>query len=130
MSKQLTCKVCGKPIKGKGKTGLCRSCINKIGNIKTAKNRRCSICGAPIADWNKTGRCQKCWHSKGGNTNVPGQPKRVKIKCWNSHCNKMFYPKPGQHPKYSLCPACKAAKERMYSNGRWVHDTSFSNAAE
>lgn len=124
-----TCKICNRPIKGKGKTGLCKSCVHKITNAKKTKNRRCITCGAPIADWNKTGRCQKCWHSRGGNTNVPKQPKRVKIKCCNNHCNKLFYPKPNQHPRYSLCPACKAAKERMSRNGQWTQDVYFSNSA-
>jgi len=125
-----TCKECGKPIKGAGTTGFCLSCAKKIKNMERKGNKHCIICGNPITDFNKSGICKSCWHSKGGNTNVPGQRKRAKIKCWNNHCNKMFYPKPGQHPKYSLCPACKAAKEKMYSNGRWVNDTSFSNAAE
>jgi len=125
-----TCKKCGRPIKGKGKTGLCKSCAHRTKNMKNKKNRRCVICGSPIADWNKTGRCQEHWHSKGGNTNIPRQSKRARIRCWNNHCKKLFYAGPNQHPKYSLCPACKAAKELMSRNGRMVRDTSFSNAAE
>jgi len=124
------CKECGQEIKGKGKTGLCKSCVHKAKNMKKTKGLYCSICGEPLADWNKTGRCQKCWHSKGGNTNVLSKPKRVKIRCCNSHCRKLFYARPDQHPKYSLCPTCKAAKEVMSRNGRWVHDAYFSNATE
>jgi len=125
-----TCKICGKSIKGKGKTGLCYSCSHKIKNLKTAKNRRCSICGAPITDYNKSGRCKGCWHSKGGNTNVPGQRKRAKIKCCNNHCNKWFYAGKNQHPKYSLCPACSAMAKTLNRYGRMVQDDTFSNSAE
>ena len=93
----LTCKECGREIKGKGKTGLCLSCAHKSKN------------------WNKTGRCKDCWHTgrKGGNTNVPGQQARVKAICCNSNCRKEFYARPDQHPRYSLCPTCAAARDRM-----------------
>ena len=127
----LTCKECGREIKGKGKTGLCLSCAHKSKNMNRTKNRRCA-CGNPIADWNKTGRCKDCWHTgrKGGNTNVPGQQARVKAICWNSHCRKPFYARSDQHPKYSLCPTCAAARDVMSRNGRMVQDTMFSNTAE
>ena len=125
----LTCKECGREIKGKGKTGLCYSCVHKVRHMKTTNDRRCA-CGAPISDWNRTGRCQKCWHvGRGNSTNVPGQPARGKICCWNSHCRKWFYGRPDQHRKYSLCPTCAAARDRMNSGGRWVQDSYFSNCA-
>lgn len=128
-----TCKICNRPIKGKGKTGLCGSCAHKTGNMETTKNKRCSNCGKPISDWNKTGCCQKCYYigkKSGGNSNVPGQPARIKTRCWNSHCRKPFYARANQHPKYSFCPACAAARERMSSNGRMVQDGMFLNIAE
>ena len=125
-----TCKICNKPIKGKGKTGLCLSCAHRTKNMKRINDRRCA-CGNPIADWNRTGRCQKCWHvGRGGSSsNVPGQPARGKIKCWNNHCRKPFYVGANKHPKYSLCPACAAAREKMSRNSRWVQDSYFSNCA-
>jgi len=130
MEEKLTCKICGKPIKGKGKTGMCKSCVRKAQNIMGSLGRKCEICGRPITDWNESGVCRHCWRGTGGNTNVPPKPKRVKVKCWNSHCRKEFYVRPDQHPKYSLCPACAAAKELMSRNGQWVQDVYFSNAAE
>lgn len=127
-----TCKICNRPIKGKGKTGLCYSCVHKTRNMKITKNKRCVSCGDPIADWNETGYCQKCQYigKKGRNTNVPGKSVRVKIRCWNSHCRKWFYGRPDQHPRYSLCPACAAAKKLMSRNGRWTQDVMFSNSSE
>ena len=126
----LTCKECGREIKGKGKTGLCLSCAHRTKNMNRINDRRCA-CGAPISDWNKTGRCQKCWHIGMGNgTNVPGQPVRGKIRCWNNHCGRWFYARPDQHRKYSLCPTCAAARDRMNSGGRWLQDAEYSNTAE
>jgi len=126
----LTCKECGREIKGKGKTGLCLSCAHRTKNMNRINDRRCA-CGNPIADWNRTGRCQKCWHvGRGGSgSNVPGKGARVEAICWNSHCRKPFYARADQHPKYSLCPTCAAARDRMNSGGRWVQDSYFSNCA-
>ena len=128
----LTCKICNKPIKGTSKSGLCPSCSAIARDRKGKMTRECSVCGNLIADWNKTGRCQHCWHvGRGGSSsNVPGQPTVVKIRCWNNHCGKWFYGRPDQHPKYSLCPICAAARDRMNSGGRWLQDTEYSNTAE
>ena len=129
--RMLTCKECGREIKGRGKTGLCLSCAHRTKNMKRTKNRRCA-CGNPIADWNKTGRCKDCWHTgrKGGNTNVPGQPARGKIKCWNNHCGRWFYARPDQHRKYSLCPTCAALAKNINRYSRMVQDTAFSNSTD
>ena len=126
-----TCKSCNKPIKGTGKLGLCRSCGASVRDRKNDMTGKCNACGAPIAKWNKTGMCTKCsGKGRAGNTNIPRQPARVKIKCCNSHCRKPFYARPDQHHKYSLCPTCAAARDRMNSGGRWLQDTEYSNTAE
>jgi len=112
-------------------------------------NGKCELCNKPIADWNESGICRKCQildyanflkaeknrdnegrRERGGNTNVPKQGAWIKAICWNSHYRKLFYARPDQHPKYSLCPTCAAARERMSRNGRWVHDSYFQNAAD
>jgi len=140
------CKDCGREIGSRGKTGLCRACAKK-GPRKYNMNGKCEICNKPIADWNKSGICRACQllnyanflkaeknrgsverHERGGNTNVPKQGDRVKAICCNSHCRKLFYARPDQHPKYSLCPTCKAAKEVMSRYSRMVQDTLFSNS--
>lgn len=126
----LTCKVCGKPIKGKGKTGMCSSCVRKTVNNIGGLGRICELCGNPIADHNKSGVCRRCWRGEGGNTNVPPKSKRVKIQCCNSHCRKWFYASPDKHPKYTRCPACNNLAKTLSRNGRWVNDAMFSNAAD
>ena len=111
----LTCKECGREIKGKGKTGLCYSCAHRSKNMKRTKNRRCA-CGNPIADWNKTGRCQKCWHvgMGGSSSNVPRKPairekSLKKGKC--CRCGKSFSLESWQHSTLHWCPECRLGSD-------------------
>lgn len=130
MTDQLTCKVCGRPIKGKGKTGMCSSCVRKTQNMIGSLGRKCDLCGRPITDYNKSGVCRKCWQSEGGNTNVERKKPRVDAICWNSHCRRPFKARADQHPRYSLCPTCTERKKLMSRNGQWVNDVYFQNTAE
>jgi ribosomal protein S14 len=123
-----TCKICNRPITGKGKTGLCQSCVHKTGHRVSNMSRLCELCGDPIADWNETGVCRKCWRSndskRGGGSNVPKQKPRVRIICFK--CKKLFYAKANQHPKYSMCKRCKEVNSQICTDSRWTNDSIFS----
>jgi len=87
----------------------------------------CKDCGREIGGKGKTGLCMSC-AKKGQKSN--NYQVWVKAICWNSHCRKPFNARPDQDPRFSLCPACAAARKLMSRNGRWVHDSYFSNEAE
>ena len=134
------CSECGRGISGKGKTGLCQSCIGRK-NIEErdemiAGDRKCERCKkTKISSWNKSGFCRKC------GTQVSNEKQKLKIKKEKKEapkgkcrrCKKEFKLEKWQHSTLHWCPECRKTpgyKTYMESAGEECDITDEKNKGE
>jgi len=82
-----------------------------VGKPRKAK-KHCRICGGLLSKNNVSGLCGEHYQGK---LRSPRSKKVIYAFCCNDHCEKKFVLQKNQHPKYTLCPACKIKREKIRS---------------
>lgn len=136
----LICKKCSKRITIGSKTGLCRSCANKIVIKKRMANATQCDCGRKIAPYNKTGHCCHCnagksikstnliyksyrrIKAKNGNGNGDGNNKVIGMaRCQFQYCGKEFTKTVGN--RYFCSESCQ--NRAMESDDGWAYKNGY-----
>lgn len=121
---EFRCSKCGAQITVSSKSGLCRSCGQKLANRK-GKVKNCRSCNKKISSRNSTGLCADCLRKRQrkyynyayGTTKKKSRQKMgQKGKC--RLCKKEFDLESWQHSSLHWCPDCRklGVYQDYYSN--------------